>query len=55
MLPELDDELDEATAEATRVASKTCDIVRWQCRSRDDDDADGLDRGVDDAGYVFER
>ena len=55
VLPELDDELDEATAEATRVASKTCDIVRWQCRSRDDDDdADGLDRGVD-AGYVFER
>lgn len=50
-LPELDDELDEATAEATQVANKTSVMVRWaNLQGQPGCDLDGVD-----SGYVFER
>jgi len=50
-LPELDDELDEATAEAAQVATKASVMVRWaNMQNQQGCDSDGVDDG-----YVFER
>jgi hypothetical protein len=50
-LLELDDELDEATAEATQVANKTSMMARWaNLQSRQGGESDGVDNG-----YIFER
>jgi hypothetical protein len=49
-LPELDDELDEATAEATQVANKTSMMTRWAILQRQGCDLTGVDNG-----YIFER
>lgn len=50
-LPELDNDLDEATAEATLVANKTSVMARWaNLQGRRGCDSDGVDNG-----YIFER
>ena len=50
-LPELDDELDEATAEATLAANKASAMARWaNLQSRRGCDSDGVENG-----YIFER
>ena len=49
--PELDDHLDEATAEATQIATKATVMVRWANMSdRQGGDSDGISNG-----YIFER